>query len=125
PTLPLAKIMPADEANRSTPNQQQPHMQPAARACTQHKQRDQQFNTSEQSKEAAAQSERFHGLRFNDAAQKLADSLVANLIRLKPQCSKQEPLLENGACESGNHTLRPGHEQSEWHQTEQQQRPSQ
>src|SRR6266542_637726 len=118
------EVMPTDQTRCASPNDQEKHMPPTARACAKDKQRHRQFNRGEQSEKATAQGQRFHCLGFDHSSKQLADSLVTDLLRLESQCTAEEALLENGTRKQGHHTLRPGDKQPERNQAEEQQRPS-
>ena len=53
-----------------------------------------ELDQRDQTQKPTAQSEGFHRLGFNDPPEKLAHTLVPDLVRLQAQGSKQQSLLE-------------------------------
>ena len=73
-------------------------MERAPRACAEHHCSHDELDPRHEREKAAAQGERFHRLRLDDAPEELAGSLMADLLRLKPQGSIEEALLEEPPC---------------------------
>ena len=119
----LPHIAPAEEAGEPHPAQQQERLEPSPSASAENHRRQAELEPRHQPEHAAAQGERFHGLRLDDAPEELAGALLAHLLRRQPQGAGQQAPLEESAGADGEPALRPGDQQAQRHQGEQQQRP--
>ena len=123
PALAIAERPPAEEESESDPAKEQEHVERPPCACTEDHRRQNELDPRHEREKATAQGEGFHSLRLDDTPEELASSLMAYLLRLKPQGSVEETLFEESPCADGEHALRPGREQPERDYRQQEQRP--
>ena len=123
PALAIAERPPAEEESERDPAKEQEHVKRPPCAFTEDHRRHNELDPRHEREKAATQGQGFHGLRLKDAPKELASTLMAYLLRLKPQDSVEETLFEESPCANGEHALRPYREQPERDCREQDQRP--